>query len=167
MAEDQNKFWYELGNTMGLVVSLEEEEQQTEEDKEVERILSEGKRDEEENINGYVDHVKWIHNISTVPVIILNQINVEHVELNVFWVNIVCSREKSGSGHSMISEGHKTVAEGWRMFEEAVDESMPGDLPQLLRTVERKIYANTTPITHGTLAKLVNRANQFQQHHCQ
>ena len=39
--EDENKSWYELGNTMGLVmVSLEkeEEEQQMEEDKEVEQI---------------------------------------------------------------------------------------------------------------------------------
>ena len=33
------------------------------------------------------------------------------------------------SGYSMIAEGHKTVAEGWRMFKEAVDESMPRDLP--------------------------------------
>ena len=41
----------------------------------------------------------------------------------------------------MILEGHKTVAEGWRMFEEAVNESMPGDLPQLLRQLKEK----TTP----------------------
>ena len=38
----------------------------------------------------------------------------------------------------MIMERHKTVAEGWRMFEEAVDESMPGDLPQLLRQLKEK-----------------------------
>ena len=46
MAEDANKSWYKLGNTIGLiVVSLEEEEeeQQTEEDKEVERIYQKGK----------------------------------------------------------------------------------------------------------------------------
>ena len=46
------------------------------------------------------------------------------------------------SGHSMILEGHKTVAEGWRMFEEAIDESMPGDLPQLLRQLKEE----TTPM---------------------
>ena len=42
---DQNKSWYELGNTMGLVVvSLEEEEeQQTEEDKEMDQIYQKGK----------------------------------------------------------------------------------------------------------------------------
>ena len=34
--------------------------------------------------------------------------------------------------HTIILEGHKTVDEGWRMFEEVVHESMPGDLPQFL-----------------------------------
>ena len=46
MAEDENKLWYELGNTMGLVVvssEEEEEEQQMEEDKEVEHIYQKGK----------------------------------------------------------------------------------------------------------------------------
>ena len=42
--------------------------------------LPEGKRDKEENINRYVNHVKQIYNISTVVI----QINVEHVELIVF-----------------------------------------------------------------------------------
>ena len=42
------------------------------------------------------------------------------------------------SGHSMIAEGYKNVAEGWRMFEEAVDESMPRGLPQLLRQLKEK-----------------------------
>ena len=44
--EDESKSWYELGNTMGLiVVSLEkeEEEEKTEEDKEVEQIYQKGK----------------------------------------------------------------------------------------------------------------------------
>ena len=53
------------------------------------------------------------------------------------------------SGDSMISEGHKTAAEGWRMFEEAVDESMHGDLPQILRQLKEKNYADATPIAHG------------------
>ena len=46
MAEDENKSWYELGNTMGLVVvssEEEEEEQQMEEDKEVKCIYQKGK----------------------------------------------------------------------------------------------------------------------------
>ena len=52
----------------------------------------------------------------------------------------------------MITEGHKTVAEGWRMFEEAVDESMPGDLPQLLRQLKEKTMP-THPHLPWTLAK--------------
>ena len=62
MAEDKNKSWYKLGNTMGLiVVSLEEEEeeQQTEEDKEVERIYQKGK-EMKRAINRYVDHIGYI-----------------------------------------------------------------------------------------------------------
>ena len=94
----------------------------------------------------YVNHVKWINNISTVPVIILNQINVEHVKLNAFWVNSVVAMRKVASGHSMIVEGHKTVAEGWRMFEEAVDELMPRDLPQLLRQLKEKTMLMPPPL---------------------
>ena len=45
----------------------------------------------------------------------------------------------------MIAEGHKTVAEGWRMFEEAVDESMPRDLPQLLRQLKEKTMLTPPP----------------------
>ena len=44
--EDENKSWYELGNTMGLVVvssEEEEEEQQKEKDKEVAQIYQKGK----------------------------------------------------------------------------------------------------------------------------
>ena len=45
----------------------------------------------------------------------------------------------------MIAEGHKTVAEEWTMFEEAVDESMPGDLPQLLRQLKEKTMLTPPP----------------------
>ena len=58
-----------------------------------------------------------------------------------FLFNIVVAVRKVASGHSIITEGYKTVAEGLRMFEEAVDESMPRDLPQLLRQLKEK----TTP----------------------
>ena len=47
-------------------------------------------------------------------------------------MNFVVATGKVAAGHTMISEGYKTVAERWRMFEEAVDESMLGDLLQLL-----------------------------------
>ena len=58
-------------------------------------------------------------------------------------MNFVVAVRKVAAGHTMILKGHKTVAEGWRMFEEAVNESMPGDLPQLLRQLKEK----TTPMT--------------------
>ena len=49
------------------------------------------------------------------------------------------------SGHSIIAEGHKNVAVGWRMFEEAVDESMPGELSQLLRQLKEKTMSTPPP----------------------
>ena len=73
------------------------------------------------------------------------QINVKHVELNVFWVNFVLAVRKVAAGHTMISEGHKTVAEGWRMFEEAVNKSMPRDLPQLLWQLKEKTMPMPPP----------------------
>ena len=66
----------------------------------------------------------------------------------------------------MILEGHKTVAEGWRMFEEAVNESMPGDLSQLLQQLKEKTMP-MPPHHPWTLAKEVNQANLFQQCHHQ
>ena len=62
------------------------------------------------------------------------------------------------AGHTMILEGHKTVAERWRMFEEAVDESMPRDLPQLLRQLKEK----TTP-TPPPLPMDIGQASQPSQ----
>ena len=35
----------------------------------------------------------------------------------------------------MLAEVHKSVAEGWALFEEACQEAGPGDLPQLLRSL--------------------------------
>ena len=52
---------------------------------------------------------------------------------------------KVAAGHTMISEGHKTVAEGWRMFKEAVNESMPEDLPQLLQQMKEKTTLRPPP----------------------
>ena len=45
------------------------------------------------------------------------------------------------TGHQMVAEGHSTVVEGWKLFEETVEEAGPGDLPQLLRQLKGK----TTP----------------------
>ena len=45
----------------------------------------------------------------------------------------------------MIADGHKTVADGWRLFEEVVDESMPGDLTQLLWQLKEETTLTPPP----------------------
>ena len=55
MVEDSTKSWYELGNSMGLIVvssEEEEEEQKTEEDKKVERIYQKGKETKRKILTG-------------------------------------------------------------------------------------------------------------------
>ena len=42
-------------------------------------------------------------------------------------------------GHKMLANGHKTVAEGWDLFEKVVEEAGPGDLPQLLCLLKGKM----------------------------
>ena len=88
--EDQSKLWYELGNTMGLVVvssEEEEEEEKMEEDKEVEQIYQKGKETKRKILKGMSimsNALIILVQYSTVPVVLLNQINVKHVKLNVF-----------------------------------------------------------------------------------
>ena len=45
---------------------------------------------------------------------------------------------KVAAGHKMMAQGHATVAEGWELFEEAVEEAGPGDLPNLLHQLKDK-----------------------------
>ena len=144
MVEDQRKSWYKIGNSMGLIVVLLEE-QQTEEDKEVQRIYEKGKETKRKISPSMLimsdEFIILVH-----VLIILIEINVELVELNVFTVHFVVAVRKVAAGHKMILDGHKTVAEGWRMFEEAVDESMPGDLPQFLWQLKGKMMLMPPPL---------------------
>ena len=48
------------------------------------------------------------------------------------------------AGHRMMAEGNSTVAEGWKLFEEAVEEAGPGDLPQLLWQLKGKATLTVT-----------------------
>ena len=83
MAEDENKSWYELGNTMRLIVvssEEEEEEKQMEEDKEVERIYQKGKETKRKILTGML----IMSDILVHVLIILIEINVELLKLNVF-----------------------------------------------------------------------------------
>ena len=36
----------------------------------------------------------------------------------------------------MVSEGNKTIADGWHLFEEACENAGPGDLTQMLRSLK-------------------------------
>ena len=48
-------------------------------------------------------------------------------------------------GHKMLANGHKTVAEGWDLFKEAVEEAGPRDLPQLLWQFKGKMMLMLMP----------------------
>ena len=45
---------------------------------------------------------------------------------------------KVAASHKMVAQGHTTVAEGWELFEEAVEETDPVDLPNLLHQLKGK-----------------------------
>ena len=57
------------------------------------------------------------------------------------------------AGHKMVVQGHATVVEGWELFEEAVEEAGPGDLPNLLCQLKGK----TTPMQMPTPPPQVHR----------
>ena len=70
-------------------------------------------------------------------------VHVEHVELNYF---LFVAVRKVAAGHKMVAEGYSTVVEAWELFEKAVEEAGPGDLPNLLRQLKGKtMLTETTP----------------------
>ena len=48
-------------------------------------------------------------------------------------------------GHKLVTQGHTAVVEGWQLFEEAVEDAGPGDLPNLLRQLKGKKMPTQTP----------------------
>ena len=54
---------------------------------------------------------------------------------------LVVAVRKVAAGHKLVTQGHAAVAEGWQLFQEAVEEAGPGDLPNLLPQLKGK----TTP----------------------
>ena len=54
--------------------------------------------------------------------------------------NYICT-----SGIRTVAAGHKMVAEGWALFEEAVSGAGEGDLPQLLRSLKGMTTPTPTP----------------------
>ena len=63
-------------------------------------------------------------------------------------------------GHEIVVDGHTTVAQDWKMFEEVVEEVLPGDLPQCLwqlkgRTTPTKPPAPPSPMEVGQQGEAV------------
>ena len=46
-------------------------------------------------------------------------------------------------GHQLVAEGNKLIGEGWAIFDDVVGQAGMGELPQLLRSVRRRV----TPVT--------------------
>ena len=46
----------------------------------------------------------------------------------------------------MVSQGHRMVQAGWALFEEGCSEAGPGELPQLLRSLEMSTTPPSTPV---------------------
>ena len=105
-----------MGGVIIVDSSEEEEEERKEEDKEVEKIIKKGQKAKRKILTGVSDEVK----ISTS--IILN-ICILYVELMIFFIVAV---RKVAAGHKLVTQGHAAVAEGWQLFEEAVEEAGPG-----------------------------------------
>ena len=53
----------------------------------------------------------------------------------------------------MVSRGHKLVADGWAVFEQACEEAGPGELPQLLRSLKGAVTPMGPPATPTTPVK--------------
>ena len=45
---------------------------------------------------------------------------------------LVVAVRKVAASHKLVTQGHTAVVEGWQLFEEAVEQAGPGDLPNLL-----------------------------------
>ena len=52
---------------------------------------------------------------------------------------------KVAASHKMVAEGHTTVAEGWELYEKAVEEAGPSNLPNLLCQFKGKTTPMQTP----------------------
>ena len=154
-AED-NKSWFELGRNVGLEVVDDEEAGAEEEQMEEDRSPKDhGPRQgcEEKDSNRYIYvcmnvcmHVCMYvcrkgRNINTVCVYVC-------VYVYVYVCNYLFMSKRSKLTKTSfilairtVAAGHRMIADGWGMFEEAITEAGAGDLPQLLRSVR----SMTTP----------------------
>ena len=64
---------------------------------------------------------------------------------------LVVAVRKVAAGHKLVTQGHTAVAEGWQLFEEAVEEAGHGDLPNVLRQLKGKTTPTQMPPTPQSL----------------
>ena len=132
--------WFVLGRHVGLEVVEDEkagqEEEETEEDKEVQRIVDQGSEVKRKILTGESKGSKgcgeylfemWCIKVKRVKMIYFTCVSAVHT----------------------VAARHKMVAEGWTLFEEAVNQAGAGDLPQLLQSIRTM----TTPPPLTTPAK--------------
>ena len=71
------------------------------------------------------------------------------------WTNdffLLVAVRKVATGYKLVTQGHAVVAEGWQLFEEAVEEAGPSDLPQPSEATKGEDNPNpdtTTPTNIG------------------
>ena len=108
------------------------EEDETEEDREVQRIVDQGREVKRKILTGESKgskgHKEYLFEILCIKV--------ERVEMIYF----TCV-----SAVRTVAAGHKMVAEGWALFKEVVNQAGAGDLPQLLQSIRTM----TTPPPQG------------------
>ena len=71
----------------------------------------------------------------------------------VKYISLIIVVRTMAEGHQMVAGGHKTIMDGWNLFEEVVEEAGPGDLHQLLRQLKGK----TTPTPPPTPMEVVQK----------
>ena len=103
----------------------------------MEKIIKKGQEAKRKILTGMLNVLDKVK-ISTSIILNMCILYVEHVKLIIFFH---CSGYKGAAGHKLVTQGHAAVVEGWQLFEEAVGDAGPSDLPNLLRQLKGK----TTP----------------------
>ena len=58
---------------------------------------------------------------------------------------LVVAVRKVAAGYKLVTQGHAAVPEGWQLYEEAVEEAGPSDLPNLLQQLKGKTTLTQMP----------------------
>ena len=118
---------FSLGREVGLIVVDDEqagaEEDQSEEDREVQKIMDNRRAVKHKILTGN------IHNVAKLYMFVYGCQNGQNsIYYTVYFTFISAVRT--------VKAGHQMVAQGWNLFEEVVKDAGAGDLPQLLRYIK-------------------------------